>query len=100
MRDAELDKLWMKKLGAVAHAVMAIDAGAMCKAIEGGYLVSIKVLFPVAGRLDCLVVAKAATASEDYVGFVGGPDLATTLLTWRKKEAGEGLRFRVDEPLQ
>ena len=98
MRDAELDKLWMKKLTAVAHMVMAIDAGAGCKGLEEGRLTSIKFLLPSQERGDCLLVIKAVDEHGDHVGFVGGPDVATILLTWRKKEAAQGLTYREDAP--
>ena len=98
MRSAELERAWMKKLEDVAHMVMLIDAEGGCKGLQGGHLVSIKVLLPTEQRGDCLLVLKASTSEGGYVGFVGGADFATTLLAWRKKENAAGVSFREDTP--
>lgn len=75
-----------------------LDVGRGCKALDEGVVTSIRVLLPGGGRGDVLVVVKARRGDENYVGFVGGPDLVTALLTWKKKEIGEGLRFRREVP--
>ena len=82
----------------MASMLEMLDEGKGCKAIEGGMVTSVRMLLPAGDRTDVLLVVKASKGPESYIGFVGGLDVMTAMLTWLKKEQGAGLAFRADVP--
>lgn len=98
MRNVSAEQKWIKRLQASGALWEMVDNGGGCKGLEGGELVSVRVLLPSEKRADVLLVVKARRGAEDFVGFVGGPDTVTAFLMWRRKERGEGLRFRREKP--
>ncbi|MCK4627303.1 MAG: hypothetical protein KAV00_18465 [Phycisphaerae bacterium] len=98
MRSAELEQAWTARMVRVAQAAEMPDQGAGCKALPGGVVTSIRIMCDGESRGDVLLVVKARMGGQAYVGFVGGLDVMTALLTWRKKELGAGLKFREEKP--
>lgn len=98
MRKVDAEAKWMRRLENIGSMVEMLDSEQGCKALAGSVLVEVKVLCDQERRGDVLVIVTARVGDEKYVGFCGGPDIGTALLTWRKKEGGEGLSFRKHVP--
>lgn len=79
-------------------AIEGLGNGWGCKSLHAGTVTSIRILLAGADRTDVLVIVKACVGDQQYVGFVGGPDVTTALLIWRRKEQGVGLAYREDRP--
>jgi len=76
----------------------AVAEGRGCQGLTGAQVTDIRVRFPTRENPETLLVVKARTANEKYIGFVGGLDVVQALLTWRAKDGGKGLKWRVDIP--
>lgn len=98
MRKAEAERKWIQRLERAGGMFEAVDSGGGCKRMPGAEVETIRIRTACGDRDGALVVVKARIDGELWVGFVGGPDVVTALLTWYKKEQGTGLSFREDRP--
>lgn len=98
MRNADLEKEWTKRVGAIGEFIEAVGKGRGVTGLPGGQVTRVTLRYPTEERPEALVVVKASGEGGDSVGFVGGLDIGAALLTWRAKDASKGLKWRADRP--
>lgn len=97
-RHGEADERWEKRLRAIG---MAVELVTRCTEPGGNRTF---VLTEVRAQLDAdhgtgvLLIVKGEGDTGKIVGFVGGADLGTALLTLKKKLAVGAVRWREDRP--
>lgn len=82
----------------VGEWLTAVSEGRGCEGVEGGAVTDIRIRLASRENPEVLLIVKAEAAGGRYIGFVGGLDAVQALLTWRAKDAGKGLKWRVDVP--
>lgn len=98
VRATELERQWTAKMVRIAEMIALLDEGQGMSTLPGASMDSVRILCPGESRADALIIVKASVGSAQWVGFVGGLDIQTALLTWRKKELSVGLTYREDKP--
>ena len=98
MRDGELEQVWTKRVSAIGEFMESIGKGRGVTGVPQGRVTRVTLRYPTEDRPEALVVVKVSGKDGDVVGFVGGLDVGTALLTWRAKDGAQGLKWRVDRP--
>lgn len=98
MRDAEREARWLKRAQGIGEFLEATGEGRGAKGVEGGRVVRLTIRYPTGDNPEVLLVVKVQGKGGDFVGFVGGLDVGTAVLTWRAKDGGKGLKWREDRP--
>ncbi|MCK4627327.1 MAG: hypothetical protein KAV00_18590 [Phycisphaerae bacterium] len=98
MRNGELEQAWTKRVSAIGEFIEAVGNGRGTTGLPGGVVTRVTLRYPTEDRPEALVVVKVSAEDGDHVGFVGGLDIGTALLTWRAKDGVKGLKWREDRP--
>lgn len=96
--NASHEEQWARHLAAVGRSVELLDRESD-PAVAGGVL-----LYEVRFKLDadegtsCLAILKGTSEAGNRVGFVGGADLASTLIATARKIGAGAVKWREDRP--
>lgn len=98
MNKHELEEIWEKRLRSLGMAIAQIGRHTADGSAEGPELTELRFQLEADNRTSVLLVVKARGQESDLVGFVGGPDLPSALLSLGKKLAAGAIKWREDRP--
>lgn len=98
MGQSEGDKNWERVLRATGVAIQRLMRHTEAGAAAGPSLTEVRFKLEADEGTSVLAVLKARGQKGDLVGFVGGTDLASTILSIAKKLQHDKVRWRVDRP--
>lgn len=98
MRDSQAEAQLGKANRRVGEFIKALTEGRGATGVDEGVVTRITIRLPTRDEPEVLLVVKASGTQGDFVGFVGGLDVAQALLVWSAKDQTKGLKWRVDVP--
>jgi len=97
-RDVGREQQWMKRLAAVGEWLEAVENGHGTEGLHEASIRDIRIRLASESDPGVLIIVRAFDDRGKWVGFVGGLDACTALLTWRQKDRSGGLKWSVDKP--
>lgn len=98
MGRSEADDRFEKLLRAVGYAVLTLEKYADQRRHPGLVLDGVRLILDADNRTNVLAVVTASRGDEALVGFVGGLDVSSVLISIRKALDGGTLKWRADVP--
>lgn len=89
---------WDKRVRAVGFALLRLERHAVGGQAEDVELTEVRFKLDADNRTSVLGILKGVRDGASLVGFVGGPDLTSTVLSAGKKLAAGAVRWREDRP--
>lgn len=97
-RKGESDERFERLLRALGYAVLKLQKRNGTPDAQGVRLTEIRFKLDADNRTSVLVILKGDGGDGPVVGFAGGPDMETAVLSAAAKIEGGGVRWREDRP--
>lgn len=94
----DYDERFEKQVRALGFAVLNLQKANEKPGEDGSRITDIRFKLDADSRTSVLVVIKAESEGDAVVGFAGGPDLATAILSTGSKLARGVMKWREDRP--
>lgn len=98
MNKREFEDRWEGHLRALGMAIARVSRHVEGGPGEGPVLTDLRFNLEADNRTSVLIVVKARGPAGGLIGFVGGPDLGTAVLSLAKKLSRGALKWREDLP--